>query len=230
MVESAIEKGVSVLGLLVHSYLEFDEEYSVNPKDVPEFVDTVAALKKEYEGKIKILCGAEVDYYAKDVGTFYDYIIASAHYIRRGDKYYPVDASPESFTDMVDKLYDGDFYAAAEEYYSLVGSLGDVTSPTLIGHFDLFTKFNEGDCLFDTSNPRYVKAWQGAADKLLKLGVPFEINTGAIARGYRTEPYPSRQIRDYLRAGGAKLVLSSDAHSAANVAFRFPEFEKCLFE
>ena len=73
-------------------------------------------------------------------------------------------------------------------------------------------------------HPRYVKAWQDAADVLLKTGKPFEINTGAISRGYRTEAYPSKEIRDYIRAHGGKLILSSDSHQKDTIAYRFKDY------
>ena len=74
-------------------------------------------------------------------------------------------------------------------------------------------------------NPRYIKAWQQAADALLKTGKPFEVNTGAISRGYRTAPYPAKEIRDYIRAHGGKLILSSDSHAKETIAYRFKEYE-----
>ena len=103
--------------------------------------------------------------------------------------------------------------------------MSEVTKCDIIGHFDLITKFIEQDPAFDTNHPRYVKAWQQAADELLKTGKPFEINTGAISRGYRTSPYPAKEIRDYIRAHGGKLILSSDAHAKENIAFRFDEWK-----
>ena len=100
----------------------------------------------------------------------------------------------------------------------------EVTKCDIIGHFDLITKFIEQDAGFDVRHPRYVKAWQAAADMLLKTGRPFEINTGAMSRGYRTEPYPAREIRNYIRAHGGKLILSSDSHQKDTIAHRFSEY------
>ena len=98
----------------------------------------------------------------------------------------------------------------------------------IIGHFDLFCKFNEQEHDFDEDDPRYVQAWQNAADTLLKTGKPFEINTGAISRGYKTDAYPSAKIRDYLQERGAQFILSSDAHSADKLIYKFDEFADLL--
>ena len=101
----------------------------------------------------------------------------------------------------------------------------ELTKCDIIGHFDLVSKFIEVDPAFDVKHPRYVKAWQQAADELLKTGKPFEMNTGAMSRGYRTEPYPAKDIRDYIRAHGGKLIMSSDAHAKENITYGFKEWE-----
>jgi histidinol-phosphatase (PHP family) len=99
------------------------------------------------------------------------------------------------------------------------------TECDIIGHFDLISKFIEKEPLFDVTHPHYVAAWQKAVDELLKHNVPFEINTGAISRGYRTQPYPSEEMREYIREKGGRFVLSSDAHSTDAIAYKFEEYE-----
>ena len=137
----------------------------------------------------------------------------------------PVDYMAEKLREGADKYFGGDFYALAEAYYAMMAKVVEVTKCDIIGHFDLITKFIEQDPAFDTNHPRYVKAWQQAADELLKTGKPFEVNTGAISRGYRTTPYPAKEIRDYIREHGGKLIMSSDAHVKENIAFRFDEWK-----
>ena len=98
----------------------------------------------------------------------------------------------------------------------------------IVGHFDLVAKYNEGNDLFDETHPRYLAAAKKAADALLAAGKIFEINTGAIARGYRTVPYPAPALYSYLREKGAKFMLSSDAHTTETVAFDFERFKDLL--
>ena len=52
----------------------------------------------------------------------------------------------------------------------------------------------------------------------------FEINTGAISRGYRTVPYPSADQIAYIRSKGGVLILSSDSHAAGTICYDFEEF------
>ena len=63
-----------------------------------------------------------------------------------------------------------------------------------------------------------------ALDKLKGAPVAFEINTGAISRGYRTTPYPEDFILDEIKKLGKKLIITSDCHSKENLIFGFDEY------
>ena len=82
--------------------------------------------------------------------------------------------------------------------------------------------------LFDTGDPRYIRAWQKAADQLLQADVPFEINTGAMSKGYRSAPYPAKPIRDYIRSRGGRFILSSDSHRTETLCYQFDRYESEL--
>ena len=60
-------------------------------------------------------------------------------------------------------------------------------------------------------------------EKLIKKEVLFEINTGAIARGYRRTPYPALPFLRRISARGGRVVINSDAHSADKLTFKFDE-------
>lgn len=82
--------------------------------------------------------------------------------------------------------------------------------------------------LFDEEDPRYIAAWRGALEKLLKTGAVFEINTGAMSRGYRTSPYPAPAILEAVKKGGGSLILSSDSHSPQTLLYGFERYEDML--
>ena len=229
MVTAAIERGISRLGILTHSYVEFDKDYSLSPEREAEFIREIARLKKIYSGRIEILCGVEEDYYATSVHPDYDYKIGSVHYFLIDGCYHSLDISRDDFISMTESYFGGDYLAVCEEYYRLVADVIRKTQADIIGHFDLITKFNEGDCLFDSSHPRYIAAYRAAADALIPFGKPFEVNTGAISRGYRTSPYPASDIIEYIKKKGGKLILSSDAHSKHTLAYKFEDFEGLLY-
>ena len=60
------------------------------------------------------------------------------------------------------------------------------------------------------------------------VGVIAEINTGAISRGYRNEPYPSNQILEYIKSKGGYFILSSDSHSKENIAYQYDKWKGLL--
>ena len=63
----------------------------------------------------------------------------------------------------------------------------------------------------------------------LKGKIPFfEVNTGAIARGYRKEPYPAPFLLSALKDLGAKIVLGSDCHQKEKMDFWFEEGKEYL--
>ena len=222
MVQEAIRKGLETVGISDHSS---GDPCGMTLEQSVDYRAEIARLKEKYAGQIRVLCGLERDYFTDDFAD-YDYTIGSVHWLAMPDGHHvPIDYMAEKLREGADKYFGGDFYALAEAYYAMMAKVVEVTKCDIIGHFDLITKFIEQDPAFDTNHPRYVKAWQQAADELLKTGKPFEVNTGAISRGYRTTPYPAKEIRDYIREHGGKLIMSSDAHAKENIAFRFDEWE-----
>ena len=225
MVQSAIEKGLTTVGISGHSYTFFDESYCMQKADIPRYLAECRYLRAKYFDQIHVLCGVEQDYYSGCPTDDFDYVIGAVHYIKVEGEYIPVDESIEILRAAVQKHFDGDVYALCEAYFATVADVVKKTECDIIGHFDLISKFIEKEPFFDVTHPRYAAAWQKAVDELLKHNVPFEINTGAISRGYRTQPYPSEEMREYIREKGGRFVLSSDAHSKENIGYCFDEFE-----
>ena len=60
-------------------------------------------------------------------------------------------------------------------------------------------------------------------EHLVRSGTAFEINTGAIARGYRTAPYPGKSLLRALREFGGEIILNSDSHHTSHLCHGFPE-------
>lgn len=219
--EAAYEMGVQKLGFSDHGYTSFDNRYCIRKEDEQVYFDTVSKLKEKYCGKMEILCGIERDIYCDKTDVPYDYVIGSVHYIKCKDKMYDVDGALDDIKEMVKLYFDGDIYGYCEAYFESVSKVLEETDADIIGHFDLLTKFNEKEPLIDETNPRYRAAWKKAIDALLPYNKPFEINTGAISRGYRTTPYPSLEMIKYIFENGGKLVLNSDSHSKDTLCYKF---------
>lgn len=221
MIESAITLGLSAIGLTCHAFTPFDTSYCIKQENVKAFTDEIARLKTEYADKIKVYCGVEFDYYADMDLTGFDYAIGSVHYIRKGKEYFPVDEDAETILSATNKYYNGDIYLLLNDYFATLADMFARVKPAFIGHFDLISKFNVNGTLFDENNPRYISVYQACVDKLIENGAIFEINFGAISRGYKKEPYPSKAQIEYIKSKGGKFILSSDAHDVKNIAFGF---------
>lgn len=223
MVKAAIERGIDRLGMVMHSYTFFDASYCAAKEAPKAFQQTVAQLKEKYAGQIELYCGVEQDYYSAESTEGFDFVIGSVHYLLVDGEYPPVDARRNNLIGIIDELFGSDWYAFAEEYFRVVSDVVEKTKPQIIGHFDLCAKYNHGD-LFDEAHPRYVAAWQAAADKLLTYGIPFEINLGGMMRAGREEPYPALAMQRYLAEHGAKVVLSSDSHNTDTLGLDFDKW------
>ena len=209
MVLAAIDKGFTSIGFSSHSFVSYGTEYGLKNDRIPEYKAEIMRLKDKYKDKIKIYCGLELDSFSKlDVSGF-EYIIASVHGVEKNGIIYEVDHSEEVFLQNVKDGWNGDVYAFAEDYFETVSKQkGDI-----IGHIDLLTKFNEADRLFSTKEKRYLDAAKKAVKKLCENNSLFEINTGAIGRGYRTTPYPSEDILRMIKKYGGKVIITLDCHN-----------------
>ena len=227
---SAIDKEMTDLGFSGHACTGFDLSWCMSREGTAEYFDEIERLRDIYRDKIRIYHGEEVDYFSDYVSDRCEYRIGSVHYVEKDGVIRGIDDSPELLNDVVQTMFGGDYMALCERYYELVGDVIERTNADIIGHFDLITKFNEVAPKIDNFDPRYIDAWKTAADKLLKTGALFEINTGAISRGYRTTPYPAVDIIDYLGKHGARFILSSDSHSASSLQCKFDECERLILD
>ncbi len=228
MIEAALKRGLTCLGISDHSYTSFDPEPCVPKERLEERREVMAALKEKYRDRIRLCCGIEQDIDSDFPAEGCDYVIGSVHYLLLGGEYCHVDYLPKHQRETVERYFSGDWYAYTAAYFEKVSEVVERTNCDIIGHFDLVSKFNEKEHLFDEKHPRYVAAWRAALDRLLPYGKPFEINTGAISRRWRTTAYPNAEMIDYIRSHGGKLLLSSDAHSAESLCFAFEQYETAL--
>ncbi len=219
MVLAAIDAGFDIFGFSGHSYLDFDDSWCMSREGTLAYYNEIQDLKIKFKDDITILCGVEQDYFSGLASDKYDYVIGSVHvvYNKEYDKYISVDYTAENLIAAIDEYYGSDALSFAEEYYRMVGELPAITGCDIIGHFDLVTKFNEKAHIFDVTHPRYVAAVDDALEKLLATGMIFEVNTGAISRGYTSSPYPSESILRKIYEGGGRVIISSDTHSVSTV-------------
>ncbi len=222
---SAIEKGFQALGFSAHGYTDFDLSFCV--RDEEGYIKEITALKEKYKNDIEIYLGVEEDITGPVDREKYDYIISSSHYSQINGNYYSIDESVDTLKQTI-SLWNNNAIAFAENYYETFCNYIIKRKPDIIGHFDLITKFDEKTDPIFLGNVNYEKIAEEAVKKVIFADSIFEVNTGAVSRGYRTTPYPTSNLLYTICKNGGKIILNSDSHSAENLGFKFEETKAVL--
>ena len=223
IVLEALRQGLTALGFSDHSFTPFDTHPCPSQENIDLVRSEVLRLKELYRDRIYIFCGLEQDVHSAQPTEAYDYLIGSVHHVFKDGVFYSVDRSKDVFLNNVKEGFGGDFYRFASAYFEEVVGIVEKTKCQIVGHFDLVEKFNEGNALYSTNDYRYRRPMIDALDELLKQDVVFEINTGAMARGNRTTPYPSPYVLRRIAEKRGIVVLNSDAHRKENLTYAFSD-------
>lgn len=226
MARAAAALKMDSLGFSGHAPMDGPTDWTMTAQTVPRYRAEVKRLRRVYAGRLEIFLGLEQDYFSPPPAGEWDYLIGSVHQVRKDGAALWADESEAVLRRNVEQYYGGDWYSFAEDYFRLVGGVAEKTGCQIVGHFDLITKFNEGDRLFDTGHPRYSSAALEALDRLAGRNVIFEINTGAISRGYRTAPYPAPALLRAMRERNLPICITSDCHSSDTLLCAFSQAEQ----
>lgn len=229
VVLAAIEKGFDSIGFSEHTYLR----YSLSPNQLTEdkavlYKNEIRQLKQKYAGVIDIFCGLEYEFYSDVDSEGYDYLIGSVHYLDCESDIVSFDYGLERTLNYIQKYFDGDGLAFAKKYYETVARMPEKKKFDIIGHFDLVTKNNEQGKFIDTSSKKYIDLGFEAIHALKGKIELFEVNTGAISRGYRTEPYPQIEFLKEFKSCGFGAIITSDCHNKDHLDCNFEEARELL--
>ncbi len=220
----AINKGFNSIGFSGHSYTNLrPNSSSMTPENTLKYKREINRLKEKYQGIIDVYCGLELDLYSNTDVCGYDYIIGSVHYLFEQGEYLSIDTSIQQSKDNVRKYFNGDGLRFARAYYETLNKLPNRAKIDIVGHFDLITKFCEKEKLFDENSSQYKSYALEALHNVANSCRIFEVNTGAIARGYKTIPYPAPFIMKELKMMGCDIVLTSDCHNKKQLDCAFLE-------
>ena len=244
MVIAAIKCGFTVLGFSEHSIHPLDPgfygpewSWHIFSKNIEAYGQEMQRLKKKYEGQIKLLAGFEADFFQdntaeKSIGSTIplksnycftpDFLIGSVHFVCNQKGFYTVDYDPDSVKAGLIKLY-GDkegnvnYKAAVCEYFEAERKMLELGKFEILGHPDLIKKNNPVLHFFDENEGWYKEELKLTAKAAARAGVVAEINTGAIARGFLDDVYPSAQFLEYFKDEGVPICINSDAHFADKI-------------
>ena len=234
-VKRAIEIGFDGIGFSGHSYHPYSSA-CMSIEGTIEYKKEIARLKKKYADIIDVFCGIEFDAYSPYENLEeYDYVIGSLHYLRFDGQPITFDGGIKDVKNIINKYFDGNGMLLAKRYYEELSLLPELVKECdIVGHFDLISKHTELHDLFDTQSREYRSYMLSALDVLTEKFNIFEINTGAIARGYRTTAYPDPFVLKELRTRNCNIIISSDCHNNRFLDYCFDEMlvlaKECGFD
>lgn len=230
MVRAAIAKGFSSIGFSGHAPMRFPSDYDMGDR-LDGYKNEIKRLKGEYEGKIEIFLGCEIDRYSEGIvlAQDFDYTIASAHHGIYKGREVSFDNTPEICEDFIRDTLGGDRRAYLRLYYETLAEMPHTIGGDIVGHFDLVTKFSErAPGLVTVTDDFYRSLALETLHALRPFYDFYEINTGAMGRGHRSAPYPAPFIIDEMKALKCKLILTSDCHNSDYLDYGFKEARDLL--
>lgn len=229
VVLGAIEQGFHSIGFSSHSFSPWAMAYcpQMTP-DAVEYKTAIRTLKEIYKDKLDIYCGLEVDFYSPCSVEGYDYLIGTVHNLEKDGIRLAFDRDADTVWSIINDHFGGDGMAFAREYYRTLQRLPEKRNFDILGHIDIHTKHIEKHAFFDTRSKEYRNAALEAIEALAGKIPYFEVNTGAIGRGYRTTPYPMDFFLPELRRLGYGAVITSDCHDIRTLSVGFDLAEEML--
>ena len=221
ILEVAISRGFDSIGFSAHAPTSADNSSMFH--DAEAYYNEIMRLKEKYRDRIKVYFGTELDRFSEGLipNLDFDYKIGSTHSARVGDSFIHFDYTLEHSLYAINELFGGDERKFVRAYYNTLAEMPERMSFDIVGHFDLLSKFKEQYKLFDAESDWYRSLAFEALHSLRERCEIFEVNTGAIARGFRTTPYPDGFILDEMRRLDCKLIISSDCHEKSKIDCSF---------
>lgn len=199
-VEHAIECGLKILGFSDHTPQAFPEGYvsgiRMKMQELENYVDTIIALKKEYEKDIEIHLGLEVEYYPQlfdklvEEAAKYpiEYFILGQHTLGNeiGEPYCGTKTTDETILKR---------YCAQVKEAMATGCF------TYLAHPDLINFVGDGAV--------YEEQIRSLCLEAQKQKMPLEINLWGLHEG---KPYPRKNFWKIAGQVGNQTIFGIDAH------------------
>ena len=222
MIDRAIQLGLKAYAVTDHCECNrwFSEEHYKDievykyfdfGKDFENSVSAITSLKKEYEGKINLICGSELGQAEQEPEIAQkvvddprvDFIIGSMHQLPDEEDFALMDYSHRT----TDEIYD-----LLDRYFKEIYKLCKWGKFDILGHLTYTLRYIEGDYGFDIDVSRFDDVIAESLRLVAQNGKGIEINTSGLRQKYgRTFP-ELKYVKLFKDLGGEILSLGSDAH------------------
>ena len=248
--QTAYRKGLKSLGFSAHAPITrktgIPSAWNLADNRLQEYLDTVRAAKKRWEGKLPVYLGLEIDYIPDLMGPAdreyremgLDYIIAAVHFVfpSKGAPF-TVDDHAEIVERGIKEGFDGDPMGLVEMYMDSLEAMIRAGGFDVLAHPDVIKKNNiapdgRTDIIFREDNEFYRKKTKTLVEL---MGQPengqvrvVEVNTGGLNRDKTRDCYPSLPFLKLFRKQGIPAVINSDAHCAEHLDGHYEEARKTM--
>ncbi len=230
MVREALQNRFLCLGFSGHGYAPFDPACGMTPENTLAYRKEIERLREKYAGQIVLFTGLEQDFDAPWDNLIWDYRIGSVHYMKKNGAYAALDLSAGTLLSLIRDGYRGDVLRLVAEYCEKELKMAREKKPAIIGHFDLYRKYNDQCGYLDETDPKYLGMIKDTLTELCRMDVLFEVNIGAVNSGLCREPYPSVALLRILRDLHARLIITTDAHHEGTLAMGYEKARKLLLD
>ena len=215
-IDAAIAAGLTEYGISDHAPMlpEPFDDWRMFERELPEYFSWIQRATAQAAGRIPVRAGLECDWLPGCEGWIqdlagrheWDYLIGSVHYLGGWDFDNPK---------WLGRWAESDVEQVWAEYWKSYAAMAESGCFDILGHPDLVKKFAfrpDGDL---------DRFYEPVIDAIATSGAVIELNTAGWHKPC-AEAYPAPRFLELARSAGVGLVVSSDAHSPAEVARDFP--------
>jgi histidinol-phosphatase (PHP family) len=204
-VETAIGRGLKILGFSDHTPMPYPEGYVSHVKmrmdQLEDYVDTVLALRKEYAREIDIRLGLEVEYYP----AYFENLV-------RFTGQFPIEYYILGQHCLGNEIGDLDVFRQTSDPHTLQRYCDQTIEALKTG---CFTYFAHPDVLHFTGDAAvYEEKMRKLCLEVKALQIPMEINFLGI---WNHRHYPNAHFWEIAGEVGNTVIFGADAHQAEKV-------------
>jgi histidinol-phosphatase (PHP family) len=203
-------------------------ELAMSREELPAYIRCVEELKREYEGRLEVTVGLELDYlhgsehFTEELlssldGRLEDVLI-SVHYLPGAGGMRCIDYKPDDFREGLIEYY-GSMERVVDEYYNhvelAIASAARWPIRKRLGHINLIEKFRLA--LPGIDEEQMNERVRRIVPKLREAGVGLDVNTAGLRKDTCRKPYAPEWLIRECRAEGIECVYGSDTHHPDDV-------------
>jgi len=239
MVQSAIDKEFSILGISSHAPVPIKNHFAISTDNqLRDYCGEVSYLQNKFKNDIELYLSLEIDYIPEITRSFeyfnqicnLDYTIGSVHLVRNGsnERLWFIDGPDAGIYDRgLKEVFNGDIIKAVTAYYHQINKMITTQKPDMVGHLDK-VKMHNKNRYFSEDEAWYIKLIDETLDYVKANDCVMEVNTRGIYKGRSDALFPGEMVLKKALKKGIPVSLNSDAHHPDDMDGYYSEAMKIL--